>query len=160
VFLLVPAYPGSPRQRAIKRLCVFMAGDIIPAEVFLHNLTTAIVKTAPHDRPSDSTNTRVKITRSRSYYNSAFYASSFHDKATCLGPGDVSFGPVAVACTLHIGGQYSVETLRPLCSDSLTADSATGNGWQVVNTSSHRGDNARNQTYINKPDLESSPSNN
>ena len=46
VSLLVPAYPGSPRQRAIKRLCVFVAGDIISAEVFLHNLTFAIVKTA------------------------------------------------------------------------------------------------------------------
>ena len=24
IFLLVPAYPGSPRQKAVKRLCVYI----------------------------------------------------------------------------------------------------------------------------------------
>ena len=41
MFLLVPAYPGSPKQKAIKRLCVCVCGesmkDLLAGDVFDEN---------------------------------------------------------------------------------------------------------------------------
>ena len=38
MFLLVPAYPGSPRQRAIKRLCVCVIAVIIILQAFSNKI--------------------------------------------------------------------------------------------------------------------------
>ena len=35
MFILVPAYPGSPRQKAVKRLCVCVRSAGMPSEVLI-----------------------------------------------------------------------------------------------------------------------------